>query len=63
MGDEHIYRCHNKTYWVFAIVPVKHLNVENQEFNRSEGYLVNINETNFGLEYLGFSYWTETVNF
>jgi len=24
---------------------------------------VNINETNFGLEFLGFSYWTETVNF
>jgi hypothetical protein len=34
----------------------KILDVENQEFNRSEGYLVNINETNFGLEFLGFSY-------
>jgi hypothetical protein len=34
----------------------KKLDVENQEFNRSEGYLVNINETNFGLEFLGFSY-------
>jgi hypothetical protein len=34
----------------------KILDVENQEFNRREGYLVNINETTFGLEFLGFSY-------
>jgi hypothetical protein len=39
---------------VFAIVPVNYLNVENQEFNQSEGNLVNSNETNFGLEFLDF---------
>ena len=39
---------------MFAIVPVNYLNVENQEFNQSEGYLVNSNETNFGLEFLDF---------
>ena len=41
-------------FWVFAVVLVNYLNVENQEFNQSEGYLVNSNETNFGLEFVDF---------
>jgi hypothetical protein len=37
---------------VFAIVPVKYLNVKNQEFNRSESYFVNISEQSSALNFL-----------
>jgi hypothetical protein len=37
---------------MFVIVPIKHLNVVNQEFNRSEGYFVNISEPLLALNFL-----------
>ena len=33
-------------------VPVKHFNVENQEFNRSENYLMNISEQCLAFNFL-----------
>jgi hypothetical protein len=37
---------------VFAIVPVKYVNVKNQEFNRSESYFVNVSEQSSALNFL-----------
>ena len=42
-------------FWEFAFVPVKYFNVKNQEFIRSENYLVNISEHYSALNFMVFA--------